>query len=125
MQACFVQNPEDLLRSGQWCEGGDGLRELHREHPSLLQRLTQGGVIERQSAGQQVDGRGGGVPTPAMACSTLSTKGGTELAARAFPTGTCRAKMKPAAGAAIIPGLRPHWAGQWRLPLPMGAMVGS
>ena len=47
--------------------------------------------------------RVGRVLTRAIARSTLSTKGSTYLTALGFPTGRSTAKIKPAAGSAIIP----------------------
>jgi hypothetical protein len=42
-----------------------------------------------------------------------------------LPPGAWVAKMKPAVGSEMMPGLRPNWAGQLLLPLGIGAMVGS
>jgi hypothetical protein len=62
----------------------------------------------------------GRVLTRAIARSTVSINGSTYLLSLGFPTGRCRAKMKLAAGSAMMPGLRPNWAGQWLLPLQIG-----
>jgi hypothetical protein len=60
-----------------------------------------------------------------MACGPLSTKGCTYLASLGFPTGRCRATMKPAVGSASIPAVGPNGARPWRVPRHIGAMVGS
>jgi hypothetical protein len=64
MQVRLIQTPKDVLRRGQWREGSDGFRDPHGEEPSCRQRLKQGLVIERQIAGQRVDGRGGARSDP-------------------------------------------------------------
>jgi hypothetical protein len=55
-----VQEPQDVLRCGRRGDGIGRFRDPHSENSLLVQRLTQGGVIERQIAGQRVDGRSGG-----------------------------------------------------------------
>ena len=59
VQVRLVQDPEDVLRRGRRGEGIDRFRDPYGENPPCMQRLTQGGVIERQIARQRVDGRGG------------------------------------------------------------------
>ena len=64
MQARLVQDPEDLLWGGRRGEGLDRLWDPDGENPPLMQRLSQGSIIECQIAGQRVDGRSGGRRDP-------------------------------------------------------------
>jgi hypothetical protein len=59
VQVRLVQAVEDVLRRRRRGKGIDGFRDAHGENPALVQRLTQGSVIERQITGQRVDGQGG------------------------------------------------------------------
>jgi hypothetical protein len=125
VQVRLVQHSGDILRCWRRGEGSDGFRDPHGENPPRMQRVTQGRVIERQITRERVDGRGGACPDASDCLLHLVDQGSTSLASLGLPTGRCQAKMKPAAGSAIMPGLRPNWAGQLLLPLQMGAMVGS
>jgi hypothetical protein len=64
VQVRLLQTPEDVLRRGRWGQRIDRPGDPHREHPPRMPRLTQGGVIERQIAGQRVDSRGEARPNP-------------------------------------------------------------
>jgi hypothetical protein len=64
VQVRLVQDLEHVLRCRRRGEGIDSVRDPHGEHPPRMQGLTQGRVIERQIAGQRVDGRGGARPDP-------------------------------------------------------------
>jgi hypothetical protein len=54
-QARLAQDSKDVPRSRRWREGIDRVRDPHGENPLLVQRLTQGGVIKSQIAGQGTD----------------------------------------------------------------------
>jgi hypothetical protein len=125
VQVGLVENSGDILRHRRRGEGSDGFRDPHGANPPRMQRLPQGASWSARSPASEWRAGVWRVLTRVIACSTSSTKGCPSLAALGFPTGRCRAQMKPAAGSAIIPGLRPNWAGPWRLPLHMGAMLGS
>ena len=58
-QASFAQEPQDVLRCGRRGEGLDRFRDPDGKNPLLVQRLAQGGIIERQIAGQRVEGGSG------------------------------------------------------------------
>src|SRR5215211_5355960 len=58
--ALLAQEPPDVLRCGRRGDRINRFRDPHGENSLVVQRLTQGGVIERQIAGQRVDGRSGG-----------------------------------------------------------------
>src|SRR6266516_1139193 len=62
LHASLAQDPGDVLRQGRRGKGSDRPGDPHRENPPRMQGFTQGGVIERQIAGQRVDGRGGARP---------------------------------------------------------------
>ena len=64
VQVRLVQKPEHVLRCRRRGEGIDGCRDPHGENPPRMQRLTQGGVIQRQIACERMDGRGGACPHP-------------------------------------------------------------
>jgi len=64
VQVRLVQAPEDVRRRGRRGEGIDGFRDPHGEHPPLMQRLTQGSVIQRQIASERMEGRDGARPDP-------------------------------------------------------------
>ena len=71
VQVRLVQAAEDVLRRGRRGEGIDGFRDAHGENPLLVQRLTQGNVIERQIARERMDGRGGARRRPGRWRPTL------------------------------------------------------
>ena len=64
VQVRLVQAAEDVLRRGRRGEGIDGLRDSPGENPLLVQRLTQGKVIEREVARERMDSRGGARRNP-------------------------------------------------------------
>ena len=64
VQVRLVQHPSDILRCRYQGEGLDGFRDPYGEHPPRRPGVPQGGVIERQIAGQRRDGRDGARPDP-------------------------------------------------------------
>ena len=126
VQVRLVQDPEDVLRRGRRGQGLDRLGDPHRENPSLVQRLTQGGVIERQIAGQRVDGRGGARPDPGDRLLHLVDQGlhiaGITRIAHGQMQGKDKARrwLGDNARACGQTG-----RGSCSCPLQMGAMVGS
>ena len=89
-----------------------------------MQGFTQGGVIERQIAGQRVDGRGGARPDSGDGLLHVVHQGLYRTRITRIPQGQMQGNDE-ARRRLDQPGLRPNWAGQWLLPLQMGAMVGS
>ena len=125
VQIRFVQAAEDVLRRRRRGQGLDRSGDPTVRIPRSCNASRKAASCSARSPASQWRAGVERVPTRAIACSTVSTKGSTERASRGVPTGRGRAKIKPAAGSAIRPGWRPNWAGQWRFPLPRGAMVAS
>jgi hypothetical protein len=59
-QVPLARQPQNVLRRGRRGQGFNRVRDPHRENSLLMQCLMQGGIIERQIAGQRVEGGSGG-----------------------------------------------------------------
>ena len=121
----LVQAPQDVLRRGRGGEGSAGGRAPHGAHPPRLPRLTHGRVRERQTPARAWRTAGGRVRPRVSACATWAPPGAPSRAAVGWPPGRGRAPRQPAAGSAMLPGVRPHGAGHWLVPGHIGALVGA
>ena len=125
VQVRLLQAPEDVLRRGRRGQGLDRPGDPHRENPSRVQRLTQGGVIERQIAGQRVDGRGRARRDPGDGVLHFVKQGLHRPDVTGIAHGQMQGKDKASRWRGDHPRLAAERVGQWRFPWPMGASVGS
>ncbi len=125
VQARLREDVVDFLRTGMGLDGLDGLGDANRQYSSRMECPTQHRIIEAEITRHRVD------PEPRCCLDTRDgilhfvEEGNTYPGSLGLPSGTRSAKRNPVAGSDTMPGLRPHWAGQFLLPLMIGAMGGS
>ncbi len=123
-QAPHTQEPQDVLRCGRRGEGLDRARDPHGENPLLVQPLTQGRVMERQIAGQRVDGRSGVRREPRNRLLHLVDQGLPIAAITGIPHRQMQANDEASRWLGDNSGLAAKWRGAVALPFAHGRTGG-